>query len=533
MTDPVTVLAVDDTSESLALLVKMLTAEGFRVRAADSAELALAAVAAEPPDLILLDVRMPDAGGLDVCRRLKARGETRHIPIILMSAFADAKDWVEGLQLGAADYITKPFQVEELLTRVKAHLALARANVSLELRAGDLRRTNEQLRSEIAERRRVEDELRQSLDRAERSRRAMLSALEDQQRAEASLLNERELYVDLVNSQPAGIYRLRVLSARRSSEEGWRSGQNPPYTVELVSNRFCEILKLEKKVFETNPGIVNDLVHAADREEFARSNAEANLHVTPFAWEGRVKVGGELRWLHLESHPRLMENGDVLWTGILYDVTDGKRAEAERQRLMTAIEQASEVVFITDPAGVIQYVNPAFERTTGYSRAESVGQTPRILKSGSHDDAFYRELWETIASGRTWRGRTVNKHKDGHLYTEETSISPVCDTSGRVVNYVTVKHDITEELRLAEQLQQAQKMESVGRLAGGVAHDFNNMLGVILGYAEMAIDQVDAVRPAPCRPGGNPQGGDVAPPTSRGNCWPSPANRPSRPRCWT
>ena len=129
MNDEGTILAVDDTPESLALLVTTLTTAGYRVRSADSGELALAAVAADPPDLILLDVVMKGMDGFEVCRRLKAREETRLIPIILISAFADVKDRVAGLRLGAADYITKPFQTEELLSRVMTHLSLRRARV--------------------------------------------------------------------------------------------------------------------------------------------------------------------------------------------------------------------------------------------------------------------------------------------------------------------------------------------------------------------------------------------------------------------
>ena len=194
------------------------------------------------------------------------------------------------------------------------------------------------------------------------------------------------------------------------------------------------------------------------------------------------------------SNVYLVDHSKVIQCNIR-DITERKRAEAERKRLMAAIEQVGEVIVMTDAQGIIQFVNPAFERTTGYSREEAVGQNPRILKSGEQDELFYRNLWDTISGGRTWAGRMVNKRKDGTLYTEEATISPVRDASGRIVNYVAVKRDITEHLRLAAQFQQAQKMEAVGLLAGGVAHDYNNMLSVILGYTELALNKVDPAQP--------------------------------------
>lgn len=172
------------------------------------------------------------------------------------------------------------------------------------------------------------------------------------------------------------------------------------------------------------------------------------------------------------------------------------KAEAESRQLIAAIEQAGEAIAMTDARGIIQFVNAAFERMTGYSRKEAVGQNMRILKSGKQDELFYRNFWNTISvSGKTWVGRMVNKRKNGTLYTEGMTISPVSDASGRIVNYVTLKRDITENLRLAAQFQQAEKMESVAQLAGGVAHDFNNMLGVIIGYTELVLNKIEPVLP--------------------------------------
>lgn len=179
--------------------------------------------------------------------------------------------------------------------------------------------------------------------------------------------------------------------------------------------------------------------------------------------------------------------------GILEDET---RAQVELKRLATAVEQAAEIFIVTNAQGRIEYVNPAFEAVTGYTRAEAVGQSPRFLQSGQHDEAFYRELWETIGGGKVWEGRLVNRKKSGVLYTEEATISPVRDQIGTIVNYVAVKRDLTEHLGLQAQLLQAQKMESIGTLAGGVAHEINNPIMGIMGYTELISDHLGPDSPA-------------------------------------
>jgi|GEM_PF-368462 PAS domain S-box-containing protein len=172
-----------------------------------------------------------------------------------------------------------------------------------------------------------------------------------------------------------------------------------------------------------------------------------------------------------------------------------KQAEAELNRLMTAIEQTPESVVITDTKGRILYVNPVFERVTGYSRAEVIGQNPRLLKSNRQDSAFYRELWAKISAGEVWRGRFINKKKDGTLFTEDAVIAPVRDGKGAVTNYIAIKRDISHELELEVQYRQTQKIDSIGRLAGGVAHDFNNILAVICGHTELALAQLSPDAP--------------------------------------
>ncbi len=177
------------------------------------------------------------------------------------------------------------------------------------------------------------------------------------------------------------------------------------------------------------------------------------------------------------------------------EVARRRRVEEECSRLAAAVDQASELIFITDTEGVIQYVNPSFEKITGYTRKEVVGQKPSLLKSGRHDTVFYRGLWTTISGGAVWTGRLVNRKKDGTLYEEEAAITPIRDHAGRIVSYVAVKRDVTREVRLQKQLRQAQKMEAIGTLAGGIAHDFNNILAAIIGYTELA--RMDLVENAP------------------------------------
>ncbi len=171
--------------------------------------------------------------------------------------------------------------------------------------------------------------------------------------------------------------------------------------------------------------------------------------------------------------------------GVTRDITDRKRIESETERLRLAVEQTVEAVMITDTKGIIVYVNPAFEKTSGYTKEEALGQNVSFLESGQHSKEFFREMWETIRRGETWAGCFINRKKDGTLFTEEASISPVLDTDGEIIYYIAAKRDVTYEHELEQQLRQSQKMEAVGQLAGGIAHDFNNILQAMMGYCEM------------------------------------------------
>ncbi|MGA8274508.1 MAG: response regulator [Candidatus Sulfotelmatobacter sp.] len=172
--------------------------------------------------------------------------------------------------------------------------------------------------------------------------------------------------------------------------------------------------------------------------------------------------------------------------------TEQQRQQAEHslRKLSCAVEQSADAIMITNSDGIIEYVNPAFEILTGYSHQEAIGQSPSILTSGQQAPAIYRELWETISIGNVYHNILVNRKKNGELYYLDENISAIRDAAGSITHFVSNGRDLTKRLHLEAQLQQAQKMDAVGRLAGGVAHDFNNLLTIITSYSELALDSV-------------------------------------------
>ncbi len=181
------------------------------------------------------------------------------------------------------------------------------------------------------------------------------------------------------------------------------------------------------------------------------------------------------------------DKGNILGSeGIFRDITERKRAEEERMLLVTVIEQASEAIFIMDENYIMHYVNPAFERLSGYGGDEVIGRHGRFFSSDKHGVVFFKNIRETISSGEVWSGRIMQQRRDATLYKAEATVSPIRNDSGAIINYVGILRDITRQVKLEKDLRQAQKMEAIGTLAGGIAHDFNNILTAIVGHAEIA-----------------------------------------------
>ncbi|MGB3223444.1 MAG: PocR ligand-binding domain-containing protein [Desulforhopalus sp.] len=258
----------------------------------------------------------------------------------------------------------------------------------------------------------------------------------------------------------------------RIKEYALEIGANP----EKMIQAFEEMPKMSIQKFEKKLALLELMARELSLMSYQRliqlqQNAELNL-----TKEQLEKHQFQLEALVEERTAVLQQVNEQLTA----EISQKSKMQKRQNRLITAIESAAEAIIITSPAGKIIFVNPAFEQLTGYSAQEAIHKTPRILQSGHHDNKFYNDLWQTILAGKVWKGRFTNKRKNGTFYQEEGTISPVKNDDGTVVNFVAVKKDITKEIELETQLQQAQKLESLGTLAAGMAHEINTPVQYVL-----------------------------------------------------
>jgi len=197
------------------------------------------------------------------------------------------------------------------------------------------------------------------------------------------------------------------------------------------------------------------------------------------------KQDGTFFWALLTLSTFVFDGGPSLITSF-HDITERKRADKLVRKMSSAMDQAGASILITDRDGIIEYVNPAFTKLTGYSAKEAIGQTPRLLKSGGQDDAFYAAMWKTISDGKVWHNKVIDRKKDGSFFPAMLTIAPIFDDDGIITHFVGTHADLSKLEDMEHQFHQAQKMEEIGTLVGGIAHDFNNMLAGITGNVYMA-----------------------------------------------
>lgn len=271
--------------------------------------------------------------------------------------------------------------------------------------------------------------------------------------------------------------------------------ENASDAIFLFDAESLDIIEANPKAAELTGWPIELLIGLNQRE--LHPPEERKLHRNLFRKHIEGNVAGSTRnvmVLHRDgrlipvqiSASRTTIKGRTIIQRIYHDLSERIVEEEQRRLLATAVDQSEESVVITDPEGIIEYINPAYVRTTGYSWHEVVGKRPGEFKSGKMPNYLYRLLWQDISAGKVWQGKIVNKKKNGELFTEDVIITPVKDRLGKISHFVAVKRDITRQDQLENLVRQSQKMQAIGTLAGGIAHDFNNILTAILGFAELS-----------------------------------------------
>lgn len=445
------------------------------------------------PDIVLMDIKLQgEVDGIQAAQEIRASCD---VPIIYLTGHADEATLQRARLTEPYGYLLKPFDVLELHTTIEMalyrHAAERRVRESeeqyrdelerrVEERTADLARTNLLLKEEVGQRQQVEETLRRR-NRELALLNRIISATANGQDVSTILQTVcRELAraLDLAHAA-AALTDEKMVQATVVAEFSTGSGQLPFLGRTIAVEDSPALIQALQQETPLVVDLAKNDPQLAPFQELVCDGRRVSLLILPLFTEGAL-VGG-LGLCARESEPFSDEEVDLARR--VAEQVSGSLARvrlAEMQhRLSTAIEQTADAILILDAEDSILYVNPAFERATGYSRVEALGQTPGFFKSDWHEEAFYQRLRETIAAGQVWQGRLINRRKDGTLFPTDATITPLRNPAGEIVNVVATLRDATREAQLEDQVRHVQKMEAVGQLAGALAHDFNNLLTVI------------------------------------------------------
>jgi PAS domain S-box-containing protein len=395
---------------------------------------------------------MPGMDGYEVCRRLKADEKTRSIPIIFISILEDEADKVEAFRQGAVDYITKPFHPDEVLARVRTHLRLRELTERLERKVGErtaeLMIANERLQQEIEERRRAEETL---------------------QKSEA---------------------KHRIVADNTYDWEFW---QSPDGQFIYMSPSCRRITGYKEKEFVADADLFHRIVHPEDRNRFDNHFSDCHRRRAPGKLEYRLfRRDGTVRWIDHVCQPVFNGSGDFLGIrGSNRDITERKQAEENVALLNFSLNKVHEAAFLMDEKARFHYVNEESCRVLNYNEKELLGLGVPDIDPDLPQERWPSHLQELKAKrSMVFEGR--HKTKNGTIFPVEINAN-YFEYGGKAYVLALVrdirerKCEEEERAKLEEQLRQSQKLETVGLLAGGAAHDFNNILTPILGYSEILM----------------------------------------------
>jgi PAS domain S-box-containing protein len=230
----------------------------------------------------------------------------------------------------------------------------------------------------------------------------------------------------------------------------------------FVSERAIAVLGSPAEELRRNPSLLLEGFSPEARGRLQAAMRQPAARVMPIDVEVEIEPRNAApRWVRFIARPNVLGNGDVAWDGVILDVDDDVRTRLSHELFATAVEHAADGIEITDAQFRLQYVNPAFERITGYARQEVIGKTPgSLVRSGHFDAAYYEGIERTILAGRVWRGELITRRKDGDLRYQEATISPVVDAGGAITQFIAVKRDVTERRAAAAALEHAHALLS-------------------------------------------------------------------------
>jgi PAS domain S-box-containing protein len=349
------ILIVDDTRDSLELLNRILAARGYRVRPASNGRLALKSVAAKPPDLILLDVKMPEMDGYEVCRRLKLNESSRKVPVIFISAFGDTAKKVAGFKAGGVDYITKPVEPEELLARVKIHLLL----------------------QELTER--LESKVRERTDELTAANRRLHMEINERKQAEKGLKASEERFRRLAENARDIIYRMSL----------------PDGAYDYMSPAATALSGYTPEEFCGSPQLIRKIIHPDWQDYFEEQWSRLLQGEMPATYEYPIiHKSGALRWWNQRNILIRDAGGSIIAIeGIVTDITDRKLAEEEIRMLNQELEQR-----VRDRTAQLERANKEMRAFT-YTVSHDLRAPLR------HIDGFLELLQKAIGTALDEQGR--------------------------------------------------------------------------------------------------------------------------------